>query len=85
MGWWWQRRKPCWQKQGLDCAPPPSDPLTVTLRPRREPFRVGSPKARPRICAIAVRDRWHWTRRGTEGFLGPAFPARGSCNESLGA
>jgi hypothetical protein len=24
-----------------------------------------------------VRDRWNWTRRGTEGFLGPALPARG--------
>jgi len=34
--------------------------------------------SKPRSCAIALGDRLIWTRRGTDGFLGPHARPRAS-------
>jgi hypothetical protein len=57
-------------------------------RPRREPLRVGSPEAKPRICTIAVRDRSaQWMELDTtrnRGFSGAGITGQGEGGEAQG-
>jgi hypothetical protein len=79
MGWGWQRRFRVGKTMVLIARHRhPAVCSDVAPAPRATRGWIARSEG---YCAIVLCDRWIWTRRGTEGFLGPVFPARGRCNE----